>query len=524
MLWPAPAKAQQWMRAQQWGGPGNDIGKGLIWNADGSLWLAGVFERGITWGTQTLTARGASDIFIALRQADGSIAWARRAGSAQEDELANIATDAAGNLICAGSYWIAGDFDTIQLSTQRNPKALFVAKYTSAGAVLWAQSVDGQAIKSASDVICDAEGNIWLTGYFSDSLFVADTILVAAGQTDLFVIKLSPEGQLHWALRQGLSGDTRAMAIGIMSNGDAIIAGFFNEITSIADTLLVANTSDRDMFLSRIRRDGQALWARRGGGVFDKDVTALVIDATDQIWLTGYLVGVMRLSESLVIQSATGNPDFFILQYSPDGIPLKAKALGGNLIQQATSLSIQANQLLVAGFYQGRMAFDGFQWDAGNTLSGFVAAFDTTLTCQWGQRIEATQSVFPFRIAAHPQHGIAVTGSFNGAATFDTQTLNTPAGFNIFLGVLDGPPITPISARSLAVPTFSIFPNPTHDRVWIATEALDFEISLFNAAGIRLWHRSTTTHELSLEHLPKGLYYIQLRTATSSQTLPLVLR
>ena len=505
----------------QWGGLGSETCDGLEVAPDGSVFLAGTFQNNLVADSQVLQSRGESDIFLFKTNAQGKVLWAKRAGSSLADEVTAMTLDKNDHLICAGSFRLEADFDNLILNATQNPKAIFVVKYNSSGQLIWGKSLNGDGLKDADAIACDQEGNIFLAGHFQDSLTVMDTTLYASGRTDFFLAKLSPNGNLIWALRQGQSGDTRATALGLTSGGDPIVAGYFNDTTRIADTVLIANTDDRDMFLTRVSKNGQPLWARKAGGVFDKDVTGLVLDNADHIFITGYLVGVMRFSETLVIQSSTGNPDFFLLKYKPDGTPLTARALGGTMTQQTTSLILQNGNLILTGFYSGNMSFDGFSFSAGAALNSFIAAFDSSLTCRWTKDIVSNSSAFAMEIAADPNETFWLGGSFLGQVKFDEINLES-SSFDLFLAKAN-PNVTSTSGLISKSQLFRAFPNPASDFVLIQTEVLDYTIELLNSKGQVVWSGQNAP-AIQLEHLPEGMYLLKFQTDTLTQSQKIVVQ
>ncbi len=519
VLWLLPTAAflQNWTQVQPFGGNGTETCGGLTVGKDGSVFFGGTFQNQLLIGSQTLTARGEADIFLSKFNTNGEITWAKRAGSNLEDEVTNLTSDAAGNLIVIGTFWQQSDFDTIQLKAKQNPKAIFLVKYNADGKAIWGKSLSGGALKNATDVVCDAAGNIFLTGFFSDSLQIEDTILIAKGTTDFFTAKFNSVGQLQWVLRQGQTGDTRATAMSITRAGDLIVAGFFNDTTNIADTTLIANTADQDLFITKISKNGNPIWAKKAGGVFDSDVTSIVIDEFDNIYLTGYFVGTLRLNQQLAIQSSTGQSDFFLLKYNSDGTPLQARALGGPLLQQATDMIIRDNLLIMSGFYQGNMTFDGFSFSTNaNTVSGFVAAFNPNFICQWAKNIQSDKAIFANRIAASSNGAVFTGGSFTGKATFDTKTLNISTSYDVFLSKIEFNITNVIQIPKKAV-LFQVFPNPTNGQVFIKTDIEKFAIRVTNSSGKQIFS-GENRNTLDFSNLPKGAYFITFQTDFTQQT------
>ena len=513
------AFSQNWTNLHQWGGAGTEICGGLAIDADGAIFLAGSFENQITFGDQTLTALGEEDIFICKLAPDGTLIWAKRAGSRLEDEVTGISLDADHNLVVVGTYWLEGDFDQLKLNASANPKAVFIAKYNAEGQVQWAKSGNGAGLKGVEAVAIDKENNIFITGYFEKNLQIADTSLSASGTTDLLLAKFSSDGQLRWIIHQGKKGDTRGTALGLTTGGDVIVAGYFNDTTQIADTLLTANTLDQDAFIARFDKNGMPLWAKKAGGVFDSDVTGLVIDETDHIYLSGYFVGTMRLSMALSIQSSSGNSDFFLLKYDINGTPLLARALGGTKLDQALDIAIQNNILLVSGFYQGDLTLDRFSFSTGNTISGFVAGFDSDLQCQWAKNLTSNDALYASRIAAASNGNIAVAGSFIEKATLDTLEIRSENNFNLFLASRQTGATDVTEAEKEAL--FHVFPNPTAGKLFIQTTEPHFSLQVFNAAGQTVF-TGTQLREVDFSSFPKGTYILSFQGNFISQAFKII--
>jgi hypothetical protein len=380
--------------------------------------------------------------------------------------------------------------------------------------VQWAKSLNGTGLKGVKAVVCDLENNILLTGFFEKNLQIGDTLLSANGITDLFLAKFSADGQFLWAVQQGKQGDTRGTALGLTSDGDAIVAGYFNDTTLIADTILTANTYDQDAFVARFDKNGTPVWAKKAGGVFDSDVTGLVLDEQDNIYLTGYFVGVIRLSEQLSIQSSSGNSDFFLLKYNAGGTPIAARSLGGRLLEEALDLAIQNNILLVSGFYQGDMTLDAFSLSTGNTLSGFVAGFDLNLQTTWVKNLASDAFLYASQVTAAPDGNVLVGGSFIGKSVLDN--INATAGsFDLFLAKLNFNTTRTKEVEQQIL--FRIFPNPTDGQVFIQTEIAEFSLQVTNSSGKIVFSGENLNH-LNLSPLPKGVYYFTFRAGNLLQT------
>ena len=103
----APDGTLRW--ARQAGGPADDVGYGVAAYPDGSFVLVGTFMATATFGggdpaeTQ-ITSPGTTNIVVARYNADGTLAWARRAGGAAGAAAQACATLPDGSLLVAGFF------------------------------------------------------------------------------------------------------------------------------------------------------------------------------------------------------------------------------------------------------------------------------------------------------------------------------------------------------------------------------------------------------------------------------------
>ncbi len=472
--------AQTWASFWRSAGPGAETVDRIAVSPDGAVCAAGTFDQDFSPGGDNFPSLGGKDLFFGCMEPSGAWRWVKSGGSILDDEINGLASDAEGNIILAGTYWFNGAFDGITLSAGSNPKGIFLLKFSPSGEALWGLSANGSALKGVGGVGTDPMGNIWLTGFFEGQLSIGDTLLAAAGQTDLFLAKFDPQGNLLWALREGLQGDTRAQAIAVDEEGMAVIGGYFNSQALIAGISHTANTSDRDVFIAKYNAAGQALWSRKAGGVHDDDITGLALDEQGQIYATGYLVGVMNLGEGISIQSATGNPDFYMLNYAQDGTPKRARAFAGTQSKLATSIASAGGKVFVSGYFQGNMSWDGFSLSSPGAFTGFFAGFNNQFEGVWAQAIPATQGLFPQMVALAPGGRLWAAGSFSGTGQFPVGVEHSEGVFDGFI-MSTGDPVRVSSSEKPAGPL--AFPNPATDLVNIPGIGPGETVTIFDATG-----------------------------------------
>lgn len=82
-----------------------DYGSGIVALPDNSLLVTGTYQGDAPFGSGiTLVATGSHDIFLAKYEADGTIAWARRAGGAGIDNGSGVALDSQQGIYVTGAF------------------------------------------------------------------------------------------------------------------------------------------------------------------------------------------------------------------------------------------------------------------------------------------------------------------------------------------------------------------------------------------------------------------------------------
>lgn len=507
---PPSVNAQNWQWVESFGGPGDESAQVMAARGGGAVVVGGAYEAGFMLNGVTLPVYGQEDSFIAATGESGDVQWWAAAGSTLEDRLSGLAVDPLGDVVATGTYWEEAVFGDQVIRTKANLKGIFVVKYDGAGGDLkWVKSIDGSLLKEVTDLATDAAGNIFISGYFQDSLFIDDTVLTAAGDSDLFLLKLNPAGDLQWASRDGLTGNTRAIRLALTPEEEIIIGGYYDDTTRIAGETLTANTFDRDVFLARYDRNGVAQWARKAGGVHDDEFTGLAVASDGDIFATGFFVGRMTLSDDIVIESQTGNADFYLLHYNGAGTPQAARAMGSReRVQQTTDLLLREEEIILSGFYSGSMTIDDQTIDAGGGFGSFLAAFDRQLSLGWIKNLPAEDGLFLNRLCLTENGAITGTGEFRGNVDFDGTPLRS-AQFDLFLARLTTMPTSrPVP---VADPSLRLFPNPAATVLYLRPPtAGSFEYQLFDAAGRRVLSGADNP-VIALQNLPPGMYTLLYR-------------
>jgi Beta-propeller repeat len=117
--------AFRWVESE--GSTSDDFGKGIAVDGSGNVYVTGIYGSTATFGTTTKTSAGFSDIFVAKYNSNGALQWVQSAGGTSFDEGYGIAVGGSGNVYVTGIYGSTATFGNNSL-TSAGATDIFVAR------------------------------------------------------------------------------------------------------------------------------------------------------------------------------------------------------------------------------------------------------------------------------------------------------------------------------------------------------------------------------------------------------------
>jgi len=119
----------------------------------------------------------------------------------------------------------------------------YIVKTDAGGAVLWEKAIGGPDNDAAYDIIATSDSNLVVTGY---------TYSYGIGGRDMWVMKLSQDGEIIWDVNFGKYYNDMGYAVKEISDGGLIVVGYTD----------VYSTQFRYMWMVRLDSDGKFLWEK----------------------------------------------------------------------------------------------------------------------------------------------------------------------------------------------------------------------------------------------------------------------
>jgi len=327
-------------------------------DASGNIFVAGWFSSStITFGSFTLTNAGGDDMFHVKYDPNGIVLWAKRAGGSEQDAANSVIADGAGNTFVAGSFYsstiIFGSFTLTNSSAGYND--MFLVKYDANGNVIWAKSAVGNHSDGALSITAEASGNIYVAGYFGSSTisFGIFTLTNASTGVEMFVAKYDSDGNAIWAKSAWGRGNDGALSITSDASGNTFVVGRYYSTTLKFDSITLINAGDFDLFLVKYDTDGNAIWAKSGGGNLSDGAYSVTAEASGNIVVAGRFDSPsITFGPFSLTNTNAGYGDIFIANYDNNGNVLWAKSAGGSKYEWANSVTADASgNIFVAGWF-----------------------------------------------------------------------------------------------------------------------------------------------------------------------------
>ncbi len=392
---PVSSNCGQLMWAKKAGGQLIDRGRAVTTLSDNSVVVTGEFSQAFcpsdyidtpaTFGEgdaneTTLVDPRLGDIFIARYNADGTLAWAKRAGGAGYDLGYGITSLSDDSVVVTGFFGATcygvlesatfgeGEPGEVTLETTNVHGTFFIARYNPDGTLAWAKraigepSYNNEYTQRGHAVTALSDDSVVATGIF------ANIAIFGEGEPneteldyhpyywDFFVARYNPDGTLAWAKRQGGTELEKPLGITALSGDSFVITGLFGtqdvkpaifgEGEPNETTLYTAGTDD--IFVASYDPDGTLQWAVRAGGMLrDAGYSVTPLSDNSVVVCGGYgnggdpgeapaTFGEGEPKETILEHS--GWDDIFIARFGTDGLLMWAKRAAG--VSQETARGI----------------------------------------------------------------------------------------------------------------------------------------------------------------------------------------
>ena len=287
---------------------------------------------------------------------------------------------------------------------------------------LWSKGFPGEGSCMGYSVAVDPSNNVFITGFFEDTIDFGGGKLTGAGGMDVFVAKFSPDGEHLWSEGFGGEGEDYGTSVTTDSAGNAIVTGAFCGTVDFGGGPLSAGGDDiesSDIFVVKLGPQGDHLWSRRYGDESSQSGMAIATDDLDNVLFAGDISGTVDFGGGEITSTGSGR-DAFVAKLDPQGDHVWSLGFEDQAWARAVSIAADgANNVIVGGVFTGGVDLgDGMSASAGGR-DGFVVALDEAGSVLWSRVLGGGGEQDYLRsLAAGEGGGVVVTGIFSGSVDF----------------------------------------------------------------------------------------------------------
>lgn len=292
-----PGGSLQWQRTL--GGSSSEYPSALAPTSDGGYVVAGY-----TYSTDgdVTNNHGNSDYWVVKLDTSGNLQWQRTLGGSDYDQAYSIVPASDGGYVVAG-YTFSTDGD---VTNYHGTGDVWVVKLDPGGNLQWQKTLGGSDTDYNSAIAPTTDGGYVVSGYTRST---DGDVTNSHGNSDAWVVKLDPIGNLQWQRTLGGSGFESASSIAPTSDGGYAVAGY----TTSTDGDVTNNRGNEDYWVVKLDPSGNLQWQRTLGGSADDMARSIVTTSNG-----GYVVSGSVLSRNGDVTNHHGNDDYWVVKLTPD--------------------------------------------------------------------------------------------------------------------------------------------------------------------------------------------------------------
>ena len=312
----------------------------LITLADGSYIVAGSFKDTFSFtpgggGTSDHISRGGYDAFVAKLSVYLTPQWYKSFSSADDEYIEDIYVKDDEDI-----YFALTHVDTLLIPTSGGLKTFpangednnVFGVISITGSVEKAFSFGGDLGDQVRSIKADAEGNIYICGYFEGEVNFENpsalpVVHTSVNESDGFVSKYTADGFLVWTriIKDSQYGGIYTM--NLERDNELYLSGSYSEIADLdpgPDSIIV-NTSYRgDVFAIKLTTEGDLKWVYTFPGNDFEGIRQIVLSNQGKVYVSGYYFDSLDCdyTDGELIFQSLGGSDVFLMAFTEEGITI----------------------------------------------------------------------------------------------------------------------------------------------------------------------------------------------------------
>lgn len=496
------------------GGTGNDELSSIITTSDGGFVLAGTSFSNIS-ADKTENSRGERDYWVVKLKADRTIEWQKTIGGSGIDFCTSIVQTSDGGYFVGGySLSNASGDKTQNSSSSVNNSDYWVVKLSASGTIEWDKTLGGDLAEELHSVAQTSDGGYILGGH-SNSDISGNKTADSKGGSDYWIVKLAANGTIDWQKTIGGSqADRFVKKIFQTQDGGYILGGqsFSGSSASGPDgDKTEPNKGNGDYWILKLTNIGNIEWQKTLGGAQSDTFNDIIQSNT-----SGFLV--IGSSDSGVTGNKTeprrgdfSVSDVWIVKLDNGGDISWDKTIGGERYDYGLSASQDANNNYILGMYSNSNTSGEKTEDSKGFYDYWVMSISESKTINWDKTIGGGDDDKLSTIIKGSGNNFILAGSSISNTSGDkTEDSKLTGNSDFWIANLQISSTASLEENGLS--RFTIFPNPSSDKITIKGEAIK-KVDFFDVNGKKV--KTFSSNVIDVTSFSKGVFFVKITSESN---------
>lgn len=318
------------------------------------------------------------------------------------------------------------------------------------------QVFDWVASTGGMNICTDQMNNVLTIGHLNGTADLdpgsGTAMHTSVGGQDIFVQKLSANGDFQWAVSFGGTANDFGWGITTDSEGNVLVCGDFQATVDFDPGPGVQNITSsgfQDGFVMKLNPAGDLIWVKTFDGADIEGSVNVAVDENDNVYVAGYYFSTVDFDPGAGVYPLTsaGGQDTYLVKLNPAGDFVWGYSQGGGGQDGPRALVAKPGDgLFIIGYFSNTVDFD---WGAGSSISTaqgmqdiFIEKIGFDGSFQWAKAFGGNSIDEGLSLDVDEQGNVYSTGYFLGTIDLDPGNGNlnftaTGGSSNIYLQKLD---------------------------------------------------------------------------------------
>lgn len=236
---------------------GADNGTTFVQTSDNGYLITGVLDVTASNGdgnSKTTQKHAGGDVWAIKTNSSGDLEWSRYFGGSFTDTPFGIVETPENDFIIAAS----SDSDDFNISNNKGTYDFWVLKISNKGVLIWENNFGGSEIDEPRGISSTNDGNFVIVG---DTRSSDQDVTINNGGADLWLLKISTDGNLIWEKSFGGTSFDVARSISKTQDNGFLISGYSRSTNNN-----FTNQGQSDAWILKVDSSGEKLWQKIIGG------------------------------------------------------------------------------------------------------------------------------------------------------------------------------------------------------------------------------------------------------------------